>query len=201
MKPILQVEDDPNDVFFLKRAMDKAGVANPINVATDGKQAIDYLDGVGKYCGSRIVSTALALVLLDLKLPYVMGLEVLTWIRSHALESLVVVMLTASADTADVATAYRLGANAFLTKPSEASKLESLVKAIKDFWLVYNVLPQESSVKNKEAPHLPTRDVSAQKRKRDVVEGWDGQIRDIRNSGLPIIYRHEAKLNQLLTNL
>jgi response regulator of citrate/malate metabolism len=104
-----------------------------------------------------------------------MGLEVLTWIRSHALESLVVVMLTASADTADVATAYRLGANAFLIKPSEASKLESIAKAIKDFWLVYNVLPQESSVKNKEAPHLPTRDVSAQKRKRDVVEGWDGQ--------------------------
>jgi CheY-like chemotaxis protein len=174
MKPILQVEDDPNDAFFLKRAMDKAGVTNPINVATDGQQAIDYLKGAGKYSDRELFPLP-CLVLLDLKLPYVMGLEVLTWIRSHALESLVVVILTASADATDVATAYRLGANAFLIKPSEASKLESIAKAIKDFWLAYNVLPEESPVKNKEAPLLPARAILAQKRKRDVVDGWDGQ--------------------------
>jgi CheY-like chemotaxis protein len=83
--------------------------------------------------------------LLDLKLPYVMGLEVLKWIRQQPPMPLVVIVLTASGEEADIATAYRLGANAFLTKPPEASKLEDMVKAIKDFWLTHNTLPQDCS--------------------------------------------------------
>lgn len=146
MKPILQVEDDANDVFFLGHAMNKAGVANPIQVVSDGQQAIDYLKGAGEYA-DREKFPMPCLVLLDLKLPYVMGLDVLKWIRQQPGAPLVVVMLTASGEDGDIATAYRLGANAFLTKPSKASKLEEMAKAIKDFWLTHNTLPEESHAK------------------------------------------------------
>ena len=131
MKPILQVEDDPNDVFFLQRAMTKAGVENPIHVASDGQQAIDYLQGAGKFA-DRGEFQLPCLILLDLKLPHVMGLDVLRWIRQQPGEPLMVILLTASAENADIATAYRLGANAFLTKPSEFSKLNDMAKAIRD---------------------------------------------------------------------
>lgn len=143
MKTILQVEDDPNDVFLFQHAMKKAGVENPVHVASDGQQAIDYLQGTGKFA-DREKFPFPCLVLLDLKLPYVMGLDVLKWIRKQPGKTVTVLMLTASGEDADIATAYRLGANAFLTKPSEASKLRDMVKSIKDFWLTYNVLPQDS---------------------------------------------------------
>src|SRR5205814_6227935 len=146
MRPILQVEDDPNDVFFLQHAMKKAGVANPVQVASDGQQAIDYLKGAGRFA-DREKFPVPCLVLLDLKLPYVMGLDVLRWIRKQPGTAVPVVMLSASAEDADIATAYRLGANAFLTKPSEASKLVEMAKAIKDFWLTYNTPPPESHEK------------------------------------------------------
>ena len=144
MKTILQVEDDPNDVFFLWKAMKKMGVMNPVQVATDGQQAIDYVQGAGKFA-DRAKFPFPSVVLLDVKLPYVTGLEVLRLIRHQCRRSLPVVMLSASAQEADIATAYRLGANAFLCKPSEAGKFEEMVKAIKDFWLTCNTLPEESS--------------------------------------------------------
>lgn len=144
MKTILQVEDDPNDVFLFQHAMTKAGVANPVQVVADGREAIDYLRGDGKFA-DREKFPFPCLVLLDLKLPYVMGLEVLKWIRQRHGLVLPVLILTASGENADIATAYQLGANGFLTKPSEASKLQDMVRAIKDFWLTHNTLPQESS--------------------------------------------------------
>ena len=143
MRTILQVEDDPNDVFLFQHAMTKAGVTNPIQVASDGQQAIDYLQGAGKFA-DRDKYPFPCLVLLDLKLPYVMGLEVLKWIRKQRGTDLTVLMLTASGEEADVKSAYRLGANGFLTKPSEARKLNDIVNAIKDFWLTHNMLPSES---------------------------------------------------------
>jgi CheY-like chemotaxis protein len=142
MKPILQIEDDVNDVFLLRHAMTKAGVENPIHVATNGQEAIDYLKGAGKFSDREIFPLP-CLVLLDLKLPHVMGLNVLKWIREQLGTSLIVVMLTASGEDGDIATAYRLGANAFLIKPSKASKLEEMAKAIKDFWLTHNTVPEE----------------------------------------------------------
>jgi two-component system response regulator len=142
MKTVLQVEDDPNDVFFLQHAMRKADVTNPIQIASDGQEAIDYLQGTGKFA-NREKFPLPCLVLLDLKLPYVMGLDVLKWIRRQAEIAVPVVILTASADDADIATAYRLGANGFLVKPSEASTLDDIVKAIKDFWLTHNKLPED----------------------------------------------------------
>jgi len=144
VRTILQVDDDPNDVLLLHHAMRKVGVVNPIQVATDGQEAIDYLQGAGKFA-DRVKFPFPCLVLMDLKLPYVMGLDVLRWIRQQPRTVLTVVMLTASGSEADIVQAYRLGANGFLTKPSEASRLEEMVKAIKDFWLTQNTLPQESS--------------------------------------------------------
>ena len=142
MNTILQVEDDPNDVFFLKRAFTSAGVDNPLRVVNDGREAIDYLKGSGRFA-DREQFPLPGLVLLDLKLPHVMGLEVLRWIRQESGLSLVVVLLTASAEEADIASAYRLGANGFLVKPSAASQLVEMVKAIKDFWLTFNMLPPQ----------------------------------------------------------
>jgi CheY-like chemotaxis protein len=142
MKIILQVEDDPNDVFFLQHAMKKVGVTNPIHVASDGQQAIDYLRGKGEFSNRRLFPWP-ALVLLDLKLPHVMGLDVLKWIRQQHGTALAVVMLTASSEQTDIAAAYRFGANGFLVKPSEANKLDEMARAIRDFWLTHNTLPQE----------------------------------------------------------
>ena len=144
MKTILQVEDDPNDVFFLKHALKRAGVANPIRVVNDGREAIDYLKMAGKFA-DRDQFPLPGLVLLDLKLPHVMGLDVLKWVRDQTGMVLTVVMLTASGEEVDIAAAYHLGANGFLVKPSEASKLHDMVKAIKDFWLSHNTLPHDPS--------------------------------------------------------
>lgn len=158
MKPILQVEDDPNDVFFLQHAMTKAGVPNPIQVVSDGQQAIDYLKGAGKFA-DRDKFPLPCLVLLDLKLPHVMGLEVLRWIREQSGMTLIVVLLSASGDDADIASAYRLGANAFLVKPTQANKLVEMAKAIQDFWLTHNTMPKEShadAAAPEPAPALPT---------------------------------------------
>src|ERR1700689_1331471 len=134
MKTILVVEDTEDDVFFLKRALKSASISHPVQVVEDGQKALDYLSGTGVFADRNLYPLPF-LILLDLKLPYVMGLDVLKWIRSQHLESLPVIIMSASAEITDVATAYRLGANAFLTKPSEASKLEDIVRSIKNFWL------------------------------------------------------------------
>ncbi|MBC8094584.1 MAG: response regulator [Akkermansiaceae bacterium] len=141
---ILQVEDDPNDVFLFEHAMRKVGVVNPIQVATDGQQAIDYLNGVGRFSDRKLFPLP-CLVLLDLKLPYVMGLDVLKWIRGQTGTSRVVVLLSASGQETDIAAAYRLGANGFLIKPSEASKLQDIARSIRDYWLIQNTPPPEMS--------------------------------------------------------
>ena len=180
MKTILQVEDDPNDVFLLQKAMTKAGVENPIQVASDGRQAIEYLKGTGKFA-DREKFPLPCLVLLDLKLPYVMGLNVLQWIRQQPGMALVIIMLSASAEDADIAAAYRLGANAFLTKPSESSKLVEMAKAIKDFWLTHNTLPQEPHAEAVTPGwlHAHTTDFAAKLLlpiNGASLEGWPDQI-------------------------
>ena len=138
IRPILLVEDDENDVTFMKMAFKKAGVDLPVQVASHGREALDYFQGTGKFA-TREDFPLPCLVLLDLKLPYVMGLGVLKWIREQpALESTVVIILSASSDKQDVETAYQLGANAYLTKPADLEKLYLMVNAIKDFWLTHN---------------------------------------------------------------
>jgi CheY-like chemotaxis protein len=139
---ILLVEDDENDVLFLKLAMEEAGVANPLQLAANGRQALEYLNGEGKYA-DRHAYPLPCLVLLDLKLPYVPGLEVLKRMRQHpALREIVVIVLTSSQEVSDVDEAYRLGTNAYVLKPPNLDDLQILARAIRDFWLAFNVPPR-----------------------------------------------------------
>jgi CheY-like chemotaxis protein len=140
-RPILHVEDRTEDVFLLRYAFERAQIENPIQVVPDGQQAIEYLSGTGKF-SDRDRFPLPCLVLLDLKLPLKMGLEVLEWIREQpSLKWLIVIVLTSSIYEGDIVRAYELCANAFLVKPSGMSVTIDMCKAIKHFWLVYNHSP------------------------------------------------------------
>ena len=139
-KVVLCVDDDEDSVFLLKRAMDKAGPAYSMRVASDGQIAIDYFKGSGKF-QDRETYPLPCLVLLDLKLPGRSGLEVLQWIRSDAGLLVPVVILSSSQDEVDISTAYKLGANAYLLKPSDMDQLLEMAKMIAGFWLMQNTLP------------------------------------------------------------
>ena len=109
--PILYAEDDENDAFLANHAFEKAGILNPLVVVSDGKAAIEYLAGTAQYA-NRTEYPLPCLVLLDLKMPGVSGLEVLKWIRSQrSVCTLPVLMLTSSNQDGDVHRAYILGAN------------------------------------------------------------------------------------------
>ena len=138
--PILLVEDDENDVFFTQHAMHRAGITNPVRVVRDGQQAIDYFESAFQPGGNGEFPLP-GLVILDLKLPYVMGLDVLKWIRQQPELAPIVIILSASSDLADISTAYHLGANAYVVKPSEVRQLEVVAKSIKEFWLTHNTPP------------------------------------------------------------
>jgi CheY-like chemotaxis protein len=134
-KSVLLVEDNEDDLFFIKRAWQQASVSNPLQVLHDGNQALDYLGGVGKYA-DRDQFPLPCLVILDWKLPYLMGEEVLKEIRRQPpFKSLPVLVLSTSARVNDIDRAYQLGANAYLEKPSTESRLLDLIKLIKSFWL------------------------------------------------------------------
>jgi DNA-binding response OmpR family regulator len=138
---ILLVEDSPDDVFFLQRAFKRAEIKAPLQVVKDGQQALGYLGGVGEYADRQKYPLP-CLVLLDLKLPYVPGFDVLKWIRSRTeLQTLPVIILTSSSERSDLDRAYRLGANSFLVKPSDSGELLGLAKCFADYWLKYNLLP------------------------------------------------------------
>jgi len=135
---VLIVEDNPDDLFILKRAFRLAGTPNPLNHVEHGQQAIDYLAGVCPF-DDRGAYPLPSLVLLDLKLPIKNGLEVLAWIKQQAsCRGIVVVILTSSSEDKDISQAYDLGANAFLVKPASAEKLTEIVRALDVFWLQHN---------------------------------------------------------------
>lgn len=135
---ILLVEDEENDVMFMEMALEKAGLANAFQVAEDGEEAIDYLNGNGEFA-DRARFPLPALVFLDLKLPKVMGMDVLKWIRDQsALDTMVVIMLTSSQQRSDIARACSLGANSYLVKPSNPLGLDEVVELVKRYWLQLN---------------------------------------------------------------
>ena len=142
LKTILQVEDDLNDVYLLSHSLRKAAIECHLRVASDGKQAINYLQGV---YADREKHPMPDLILLDLKLPRVMGLELLLWIRRRLGNRIPVVVLTSSALESDIEKAYAYGANAFLIKPTDISVLQSMLKTTCDFWLTYNTPSQETT--------------------------------------------------------
>ena len=137
-KVILLVEDDENDIEFMQMAMKKAGIGHLLRIASDGRQATDYLDGLGAFADRR-KNPLPCLVLLDLKLPIMMGMDVLKWVRQQPrLTTMVVIILSSSSQEADMVKCYRLGANAYLVKPSEPKMLYDLVEMLKGFWFTLN---------------------------------------------------------------
>jgi len=149
---ILLVEDNEDDVFFMKDAMKQAQIKNPVFVAADGEEAIQYLSGSGKF-SDRAAFPLPAVVLLDLKLPKKKGFDVLEWLRTQeALKRVVVVILTSSQEPSDLRRAYGLGANSYLVKPAKRDRLAAMVRAVRDYWIEFNIFAPEGN--NVEPPRL-----------------------------------------------
>jgi len=138
---ILLVEDNPDDEALTLRALKKNNILNEVVVARDGVEAIDYMHASGKYAG-RDASNLPQLVLLDLKLPKVDGLEVLRRIRADERTALQpVVILTTSIEDRDVISSYELGANSYIRKPVDFEQFMEAVRQLGLYWLVMNVPP------------------------------------------------------------
>lgn len=137
-RALLLIEDNEDDVFLMKRALQSARIINPLHVVEDGQEALDYLGGAGKFA-DRDQYPLPAVVFLDLKLPFISGHDVLAWIRKQKnFESLVVIVLTSSNEASDLSRCYSLGANSYLVKPPTPEQLDDLAKAFKWYWLEYN---------------------------------------------------------------
>jgi CheY-like chemotaxis protein len=135
------VEDNPSDIGLTRRALAKSHVANELVVAEDGQDALDYLFGSGAYAG-RDVTQLPTLVLLDLKLPKVEGLEVLRRIRTETLtRRMPVVILTSSKEEQDLAVSYDLGVNSYIRKPVDFEQFAQAIQTLGLYWLVLNEEP------------------------------------------------------------
>ncbi|HYD99824.1 MAG TPA: response regulator [Alphaproteobacteria bacterium] len=144
VKPILLVEDNPKDIELALEALARSRVANEVVVLRDGAEAIDYLFCRGQYAGRNTGDPAV--VLLDLKLPKVDGLEVLEAIKGHPeLRHVPMVMLTASREEKDLVRSYQLGVNAFVVKPVGFKEFYQAVQDVGAFWAVLNEVPPRQS--------------------------------------------------------
>lgn len=138
---ILLVEDNPDDVTLTLRAFRKNSLPTEVVVAEDGAVALDYLFGTGRFAG-RDPSCTPDLVLLDLKLPKIDGLDVLRRIRSDPRTRLTpVVVLTSSKEEQDLIESYRLGANSYIRKPVDFDTFMQAVRELGVYWLVFNETP------------------------------------------------------------
>ena len=137
---ILMVEDDPRDVELTITALEDYKLANEVVVCRDGQEALDYLYSRGKF--SDRVNENPAVILLDLKLPKVDGLEVLQQVKSdERLRMIPVVMLTSSHEEKDMMQSYKLGVNAYVVKPVDFHEFVNAVKELGVFWAVINQPP------------------------------------------------------------
>ncbi|MBN9421963.1 MAG: two-component system response regulator [Candidatus Accumulibacter sp. 66-26] len=141
-KSILLVEDDAHDEMLILRALRRINLANEIEIARDGQQALDYLFAEGEFAG-RAGQELPAVVLLDIGLPRLSGLEVLARLRNDPRTRLLpVVMLTSSDEERDRADSYQRGANSFVRKPLEFTELAETVARLGIYWLVTNEPPR-----------------------------------------------------------
>ena len=141
-KTILLVEDNPDDEVLTRRALKKNNIGNEVVVARDGAEALDYLFGMGTYEG-RDMSEMPQVVLLDLKLPKVDGLEVLRRLRADERTRLLpVVILTSSGEQQDLVDGYGYGANSYIRKPVDFAQFVEAVRQLGLYWLVLNETPQ-----------------------------------------------------------
>lgn len=136
--PILLVEDNPDDEALTIRAFGKNSIQNPIVVARDGQEALDYLYAQGAF-SSRNAGERPVLILLDIKLPKLNGIEVLRQIRGHDATKLIpVVVLTTSKEEDDLVKSYSLGANSYIRKPVDFMQFMEVVKQVGIYWLMLN---------------------------------------------------------------
>lgn len=143
-RTILLVEDNPDDVTLTLRALKKNNVTNEVVVVSDGVEALDYLFGTGKHAG-RDLAAMPDIVLLDLKLPRIGGLEVLQKIRADTRTKLLpVVILTSSTEQQDLIEGYSLGANSYVRKPVNFVEFVEATRELGLYWLVYNQPPPRS---------------------------------------------------------
>lgn len=135
---ILLVEDNPDDVELIRYAFRKAGIASPIHLASDGEQAIAYLQGISPF-DDRTAYPLPSLILLDLKLPRRSGFEVLEFAKGNVSTKLIpVVVLTSSNQTNDIRKAYELCANSYLVKPVSRDSLIEMMRSLDNYWLGLN---------------------------------------------------------------
>jgi two-component system response regulator len=140
-KTILLVEDNIDDIDLTLNALKKNKISNEVTVVNDGAEALDYLLGTGKFSG-RDLSYMPTLVLLDLKLPKVSGLEVLKSIRENELTKLIpVVILTSSKEEQDILNGYSLGVNSYVRKPVDFKQFSEAVSNLGLYWLLLNEVP------------------------------------------------------------
>jgi len=140
-KFILLVEDNPDDEALTLRALKKNNILNPVVVVRDGAEALEYLFGTGLHAG-RDPAAAPQVVLLDLKLPRIDGLEVLRRIRSdERTRRQPVVVLTTSNEDRDILSSYELGANSYIRKPVDFEQFMEAVRQLGLYWLVLNMAP------------------------------------------------------------
>jgi two-component system response regulator len=140
-KVILLVEDNPDDEALTLRALKKNNIMNQVVVVRDGAEALDYLFGSGAYAG-RDAHDLPQIILLDLKLPKIDGLEVLRRIRADERTRLQpVVILTTSNEDRDVLSSYQLGANSYIRKPVDFEQFMEAVRHLGLYWLVLNIAP------------------------------------------------------------
>jgi CheY-like chemotaxis protein len=140
-KIILLVEDNHDDVILTERALKKSHILNTLIVAKDGAEALDYIFGTGNYSG-RDTSIMPEVILLDLKLPKIDGLEVLKRIRSDKRTNILpVVILTSSKEESDLITGYALGANSYIRKPVNFNQFVEAIRQLGLYWLVLNEAP------------------------------------------------------------
>ena len=143
MRRILLVEDDPKDVELTLTALEEYNLANEVVIARDGAEALDYLYCRGEFAGRPNDNPAV--LLLDLKLPKVDGLEVLQQIKSDDnLRMVPVVVLTSSREEKDMVTSYKLGVNAYVVKPVDFHEFVNAIKELGMFWAIINEPPPGS---------------------------------------------------------
>jgi CheY-like chemotaxis protein len=142
---LLLVEDNQDDAFLMQRALKGAGIQSAAMTAENGREALDYLQGVGKF-SDRSAYPMPDVVFLDIKLPCLSGFEVLQWVRSNKeMRSLIVIVLTSSNQPSDIRRAYDLGANSYVVKPSSFEQLLSFATAFRQYWLGFNDIARTNS--------------------------------------------------------
>lgn len=143
-KNILLIEDNPSDIALALRAFQKAQIVNPIVVLEDGQEALDYIFCKEKY-KDRDINDSPALILLDLKLPIVNGMEILKEIRANPItRSYIVVILTSSKEDQDIFNGYEIGTNSYIRKPVDFNEFTEVIKQIGFYWLLLNESPNIS---------------------------------------------------------